>query len=179
MTRIPSGQPLVRRRLDRIALLLTAAVLTSTAFAGQVAAEDWPMWRYDAARGAASPEQLPGDLRPLWTLRFEQREQVWDDPLNMDLMTYDRILEPIVADGRLMVSLNDRDQVAAFDTATGQRVWTHFAEAPVRLPPVCGTSRARSCWLCWCSCGRRPISGAWPSCTATTMPRAASPCCRW
>ncbi|MCA9174134.1 MAG: PQQ-binding-like beta-propeller repeat protein [Planctomycetales bacterium] len=145
MTRIPSGQPLVRRRLDRIALLLTAAALTSTALAGQVAAEDWPMWRYDAARGAASPEQLPGDLRPLWTLRFEQREQVWDDPLNMDLMTYDRILEPIVADGRLMVSLNDRDQVAAFDTATGQRVWTHFAEAPVRLPPVAANGRAYYC----------------------------------
>ena len=61
-----------------------------------LSAADWPMWRYDAEHRAASPENLPDELQHQWTLKLSPREQVWDDPLNHDLMSYDRIFEPIV-----------------------------------------------------------------------------------
>ena len=41
---------------------------------------DWPMWRYDAGRTAASPEQLESELNLHWLRQFTPRESVWDDP---------------------------------------------------------------------------------------------------
>ncbi|MBX3420882.1 MAG: PQQ-binding-like beta-propeller repeat protein [Pirellulaceae bacterium] len=109
------------------------------------AAENWPMWRYDAQRSAASPNQLPDDLQLLWSMQQAPREPVWDDPLNQDLMPYDRIFEPIVMDGRMFVGFNDQDKLLAVDTASGQPLWTFFAEAPIRLPPVGWRDRVLVC----------------------------------
>ncbi len=103
------------------------------------------MWRFDAERSAASPHALPGELHLLWERQFLPRQQAWDDPLNLDLMTYDRVLEPIVVDGRLMVAFNDKDKVVALDTATGLERWTVYAEAPVRLPPAADDGKAYFC----------------------------------
>jgi hypothetical protein len=49
----PLGFP--TRRLP-VLLLLVAANLSA-------AAGDWPAWRYDAGRTAASPQELPAELR--------------------------------------------------------------------------------------------------------------------
>jgi len=84
-----------------------------------VRAEDWPMWRYDAGRTANSPEQLPATLHLKWTRQYRPRTPVWDDPLNQDLMPYDRIFEPVVAGGRMFVAFNDSDKVVALDVDTG------------------------------------------------------------
>ena len=111
----------------------------------RVEAGDWPMWRADAQRTASTKEQLPVDLRLLWTRRFPPRRQTWDDPLNLDLMTYDRVFEPIVMDGRLFVGFNDRDQLTAYDATTGQQLWSFFADGPVRLPPVGGNGNVYFC----------------------------------
>ncbi len=99
-------------------------------------AANWPMWRYDAERSAASVEQIPQDLRLQWSRNFGPRTQAWDDPLNLDLMTYDRIFEPIVIEGRLLVGFNDRDQLMALDAETGETLWSFHTEGPVRLPPA-------------------------------------------
>ncbi|MAV37817.1 MAG: hypothetical protein CMJ59_20460, partial [Planctomycetaceae bacterium] len=114
-------------------------------FAATGRADDWPMWRYDAERSAASSERLPDTLRRLWTRAFPPRQPAWLDPLNQDLMTFDRVLEPIVLGDQLFVGLNDRDQLVAFDTRTGVQRWSFFAEAPVRLPPVAGDDRVYFC----------------------------------
>jgi len=99
-------------------------------------AADWPMWRCDAGRRAVSTEQLPADLQLQWTRQFSPRVQAWDDPLNLDLMTYDRVFEPIVMDGRMFVGFNDRDKLTAFDVETGEELWSYFTGGPVRLPGV-------------------------------------------
>ncbi|MDB4676771.1 PQQ-binding-like beta-propeller repeat protein [bacterium] len=96
--------------------------------------EDWPMWRYDASRTAASPNQLPAELNSLWTIQSDPREQAWDDPLNLDLMTYDKIFEPIITQGVMIVPYNEECKVVAYDLLTGSKLWTFFAEAPIRLP---------------------------------------------
>lgn len=106
------------------------------AFTASAAAEDWPMWRHDAQRSAASNEELPLDLKPHWTLNLGPREQVWDDPLNHDLMPYDRVFEPIVLGDRMFVAFNDTDKVVARDLNTGGELWRFYTDGPVRLPPV-------------------------------------------
>ncbi len=112
---------------------------------GYIAADDWPMWRYDANRSAAAPHPLPETLQPMWSRDFAPRRQAWDDPLNLDLMGYDRVLEPIVVGSRLFLGLNDSDQLLAIDTQSGNSVWNSFAEAPVRLPPAAGHGNIYFC----------------------------------
>ena len=106
---------------------------------------DWPMWRGNAQRSAATADALPSNLKLAWSRRFGPSERAWDDPLNLDLLSYDRVLEPIVLGDRLFVGLNQRDQVAALDAATGDRLWTFFADAPVRLPAVGWGGRVYFC----------------------------------
>ncbi|MDX1925348.1 MAG: PQQ-binding-like beta-propeller repeat protein [Pirellulaceae bacterium] len=107
-----------------------------TCRADSPANDDWPMWRYDAGRSAASPNKVPETLSLLWRVGYGQRQPAWDDPLNLDLMTYDRTFEPIVLDGRVFLGFNDRDKLLALDANTGKELWSYFAEGPVRLPPV-------------------------------------------
>ena len=99
-------------------------------------ADDWPQWRYDSGRSASSPEVLPEKLSLIWERIFPKRIQVWDDPLNHDLMTYDRILEPIVADGLMFIGFNDSDKVVAFDVKTSVEAWRFYTDGPVRFSPV-------------------------------------------
>ena len=114
--------------------LLARLVLILAIFAPSSHAADWPMWRYDAGRRAASPEQLPAEMNLLWVRQYSPRSPVWDDPLNHDLMPYDRIFEPVVAEGLMFIGFNDTDKIVALDAATGEERWTFYADGPVRLP---------------------------------------------
>ena len=131
------------------AIIVAAALFTLVLFAvdlaGTAAAQDWPMWRYDANRSAASPNTFPDHPQLIWSASLNARKQAWDDPLNLDLMTYDRVFEPIVIDGRLLVGFNDNDKLLALDADTGEELWSFFAEAPVRLPPVGWRGRVYFC----------------------------------
>ena len=97
-------------------------------------ASDWPMWRYNAGRSACSPQELPRDLDLLWTREYSPRDDVWDDPLNQDLMPYDRVFEPIVMGHYMFIGFNDCDKVVALDTETGEEKWRFYVDGPVRLP---------------------------------------------
>ena len=115
---------------------LLTAFFIGTLLGASSQAADWPMWRFDAGRAAASPQQLPDELHHRWTRSGNRRVQAWDDPLNLDLMSYDRIFEPIVMGGRLFVGDSERDKLSAIDVNTGQELWSFFADAPIRLAPV-------------------------------------------
>lgn len=115
---------------------LLLALTAASAFAA-----DWPMWRFDAGRTASSDEHLPDRLQLEWERVYSPREQVWDDPLNHDLMPYDRVFEPVVQGGRLFIGFNDTDKVAALDLKTGDELWSFYTDAPVRLPPACWKGR--------------------------------------
>jgi len=130
----------MRRSLPNIVIAVVALLSVANARAA-----DWPMWRNDAQRTATSSEQLPGELGLLWTREFEPLRQAWDDTLNLDLMTYDRVFEPIVMDGKLLVGFNDRDKLVAFEAATGRELWSFYAEGPVRLPPAGWNGRVYFC----------------------------------
>ena len=99
-------------------------------------AGDWPLWRYDAGHTASSPESLPAALKLDWIRVYSPREQVWDDPLNHDMMPYDRLFEPVVKDGRMFVNFNDADKVVALDVESGEELWCYYTDGPVRFPAV-------------------------------------------
>lgn len=112
-----------------IIILMFLLIFSNSAFA-----HDWPMWRYDYNRSASSPEQLADNLYLQWQVTFSPRSQVWDDPLNRNLMQYDRLFEPVVEGNKLFIGFNDQDKVVAFDLNTGKELWHYYADGPVRLP---------------------------------------------
>src|SRR5690554_6744765 len=102
---------------------------------------DWPMWRSDYNRSGYTPEQLSAQLYLQWEVQYSPRIPVWDDPLNQDLMPFDRVFEPVVAGNKLFVGFNDQDKVVALDLATGKELWTFYADGPVRLPLAISSNR--------------------------------------
>lgn len=99
-------------------------------------ANDWPQWRFNAGHTASSVASLPERLSLQWTRIELPRRQAWDDPLNNDVMQYDRIFEPVVKDGRMFVPYNDSDKLVAIDVESGEELWTFFASGPIRFAPV-------------------------------------------
>jgi len=95
---------------------------------------DWPMRRFDHGRSASTPERLAEKLYLQWQIKYSPREPVWDDPLNQDLMQFDRIFEPVVSDNKIFLGFNDQDKVIALDINTGKELWHYYTDGPVRLP---------------------------------------------
>jgi len=95
---------------------------------------NWSVWRFDHGRSAASPEQLSDSLYLQWQLKYSARIPVWDDPLNQNLMQFDRVFEPIVADNKIFLGFNDQDKVVALDINSGKELWHFYADGPVRMP---------------------------------------------
>ncbi len=94
---------------------------------------DWPLWRYDAQRSAASRDELPAQLRLLWTRQLPRLKPAWPDQPKLQ---FDAAYEPIVAGQRLFVGSSQDGSVTAYDTKTGSEAWRFFAEGPVRFSPL-------------------------------------------
>lgn len=115
----------------RIQVFIISFLITQV-MSGQY--HDWTMWRYDHNRSASTPEQLADDLYLQWKVNYSPRVPVWDDPLNQNLMQFDRIFEPIVAENKIFIGFNDQDKIAALDINSGKELWHFFTDGPVRLP---------------------------------------------
>ncbi|MHC4508856.1 MAG: outer membrane protein assembly factor BamB family protein [Planctomycetota bacterium] len=92
------------------------------------------MWRYDAGRSAASPEELPAQLHLQWTLELAPPRPAW--PKSQDRLQFDTSYEPVVAGKTLFVGSMVSDRVTAYDTETGIEKWRFYTEGPVRFAPV-------------------------------------------
>ncbi|MCX6326888.1 MAG: PQQ-binding-like beta-propeller repeat protein [Bacteroidia bacterium] len=121
-------------KLSSIFLLFFLFFLFFLSSASKAQYYDWPMWRYDYGRSASTPEQLADKLYLQWQVKYSERSPVWDDPLNQNLMQFDRIFEPIVADNKIFFGFNDQDKVIALDINSGKELWHYYADGPVRLP---------------------------------------------
>lgn len=97
---------------------------------------DWPMWGYDPARSAASPDSLPDTLHSRWTLAMPPLEPAWDEPVNQDRMPFDRAYEPIVSGETLFFGSSRSDRLTALNVSDGSERWRYYAGGPIRLPPV-------------------------------------------
>ncbi len=94
------------------------------------------MWRCNAGHTAQTAHELPPTLRLQWVRQYPRRVPVWNDPLNQDMMPYDRILEPVVAEGRMFLGFNDSDKVVALNVVDGSKIWSFYTDGPVRFSPV-------------------------------------------
>jgi len=101
-------------------------------------AADWPMWRCDATRSAASEENLPENLGLLWTADLPALTPAWP---NEPRLHFDGVYEPILASGQLLIGSSLDGSLSAFELGTGERRWTFFAEGPIRFAPVAGNGK--------------------------------------
>jgi PhoPQ-activated pathogenicity-related protein len=83
---------------------------------------DWPQWRRDAARSAATELPLPEGLRLLWKRELPPLEPAYRHPR----LGFDGGYEPVVAGGRLFVASSRSDSVAAYDAESGGEIWRFY-----------------------------------------------------
>ena len=99
---------------------------------------DWPQFRNDAGRTAASPEELPEPLHLQWIRELGAPRPAF--PLEVRLL-FDASYEPVVAGKTMFVPSMVNDSVTALDTETGSERWRFYAEGPVRFAPVVGEGK--------------------------------------
>ena len=103
-----------------------------------VRAADWPMWRYDASRSAATPAALAPKLHRQWTRHLGPQQPAW---LDQESLTADAIYQPIASRGLLLIGSSRTDSLTAWDLASGKTRWTFRAEGPIRYAPVADGDR--------------------------------------
>ncbi len=100
---------------------------------------DWPMWRYDASRSAASPVSLPAELHLQWVRDLPKPAPAWSE--EQYKLQFDRSYEPVVMGKQIFVPSMVSDKVLAYDTDTGKQNWQFFCEGPVRFAPIAWQGR--------------------------------------
>jgi outer membrane protein assembly factor BamB len=95
---------------------------------------DWPMWRYDASRSAASPGQLPARLHLQWVRELPKPSPAWSK--EQYKLQFDRSYEPVVMGNQIFVPSMVRDKVTAYDTDSGEENWRFYCDGPVRFAPI-------------------------------------------
>jgi hypothetical protein len=113
--------------------ILISAVSCLLLITPSLRAADWPTWRYDAARTASSPENLPESLYLQWVRQYAPPRPAWpEDPR----LLFDGSYEPIVLGTTLLLASAQNDSLTAIDTQSGEKKWQFFAEAPIRFAPL-------------------------------------------
>jgi len=101
---------------------------------------DWPMWRHDVERSAASPDGVVDNPVLLWSLKLPPMHKAW--PLERKRrLDFDASYEPVVMGKQLFLASPVNGSVAAYDTDSGAEQWTYFTEGPIRCAPVCWKDR--------------------------------------
>jgi len=87
--------------------------------AGAAGADDWPMYRHDAARSGAGSSAIPGSPATKWTA-----------PVG------GRLTQPAVAGGKVVVAAVDAHTVHALAADTGREVWRFTAGGRIDSTPT-------------------------------------------
>ena len=120
--------------MTKFPLRAIAAVIMTALSIGESLGADWPMWRYDAARGASSPHDLPESMNLLWSRDLRPARPAW--PKTQKKLQFDEVPQPIVMGNHLIIPSTVNDSVSAFDTTSGMLTWRYFADGPVRFSPA-------------------------------------------
>ena len=115
-------------RLPSLACAIAGCILATHAFGA-----DWPQYRHDASRSAASTESLPESLHLAWMRELPKPLPAFPTEVRL---RYDATYEPVVLGKTMVVPSMVTDSVTALDTETGRERWRFFTEGPVRFAPV-------------------------------------------
>jgi len=91
-----------------LTLAIVACLSTTLLQAG-----DWPQFRYDAGRTAASPHELPAELQLRWTRTLPTPRPAFPQELRLG---YDASYEPVVLGHTMFVPSMVNDSVTAPST---------------------------------------------------------------
>ena len=82
-------------------------------------ADDWPMYRYDTARGSATSAPIPDAVKPQWSAELGGR-----------------LTQPVIAGGKVFVASIDTHTVHALAAENGREAWRFTAGGRVDSPPT-------------------------------------------
>jgi len=123
----------INRRICTL-ISICCQLLFALSFPNIVSGQDWPMWRYDAGRRAASPKELPATMHLQWVRKLAPPKPAW--PRSQYRLQFDASYEPVVAGKTIFIGSMVSDCVTAFDTETGTEKWRFYTDGPVRFAPV-------------------------------------------
>ena len=109
------------------------SILLLTFVCSSGVADDWPMWRGDAARTGASENVLPDGLSLLWHEDLGYPDAAF---IHQFRMCADAAYAPVAAEGLLFVPSNLHDDVRALKLGSGETAWRYVTAGPVRFAPV-------------------------------------------
>lgn len=95
---------------------------------------DWPNWRGNAKRTAATLQTLPEQLFLQW--RRDYRPTVAEIRSLGLYSQWERAFFPIVVSNRMYVALGGAGCLAALDTATGAEMWRFYSGGAMRMAPA-------------------------------------------
>jgi len=98
-----------------------------------VEAADWPAWRHDAQRSAATDEQLAAQLHLHWTRQLTALRPAWPEDSRLQ---FDACYEPVVAGQTMVYGSSANDSLTAVDLNSGKIRWRFFTDGPVRFAPL-------------------------------------------
>ncbi|GAB6167373.1 hypothetical protein JCM19992_33730 [Thermostilla marina] len=85
----------------------------------EYAASEWPVFRHDNTRSGYVRTEVSPEVKPAWEKQFGTK-----------------LSQPVVAEGKLLVSAVDQHAVYAFDARTGGPLWRFVASGRVNSPPT-------------------------------------------
>jgi outer membrane protein assembly factor BamB len=114
-----------------------AAGSSKPAPAVALADDSWPMYLRDNRRSSWNAAKIPAKLEPIWTIR---PAQPLDGLIGQEWTNQWHGQGPVtgvsVAEGVAVVALTDRQQVVAFDPATGVERWRTAVEGRIDSQPT-------------------------------------------
>ena len=128
--------------MNRAILAIVCGLTFCTAASLQA---DWPTYKSDNARVAATTEKIPRDLRLRWVYSSPAApELAWAGPrseaieghLMRHRVDYDRALEVVSVGGRLFFGSSVDHNLYCVDGKTGKFLWTFYTDGPIRLAPT-------------------------------------------
>jgi len=114
--------------------------------------EDWPTFLHDNEQSGKGEASIQGKLSLRWTHRLRlPPEPAWPPPAKQDFwhkkynlkprVIFDRAFHIVGAGDRIYLASSADDQTRCLSLADGTQLWSHFAEAPVRLAPTVAGNR--------------------------------------
>ena len=95
---------------------------------------DWNMWRHNSSHTAETDETLPASLHLQWERDLGTPAPAW--PFTQSKLRFDLSYEPVATDKLIFVPSSVQDNVVAYDTSSGEKIWDFITEGPIRFAPV-------------------------------------------
>jgi outer membrane protein assembly factor BamB len=120
--------------------------------ASPATSEDWPTFLHDNEQSGKGVASIQGKLSLRWTHRLRlPPEPAWPPPAKQDFwhkkynlkprVIFDRAFHIVGAGDRIYLASSADDQTRCLSLTDGTQLWSHFAEAPVRLAPTVAGNR--------------------------------------